>query len=401
MNLKNFKLGFGIAAAGILIGGLIFSSIDKFETNIGGVVPNTITNTLKTAEANMYKQFLDLSLMDYQNSNTSFKSHGQTNCFLENNVINCSIENVQFEYLTNEGETKQNTLSVDKVLINNVKDFKTKVELIYGKDIKTEAILKPDFKTNFSVIASNIKFNNKSQAESIISTIRNQSTSEYSLSDIELLNKFLSKNLDTLSIKLTDHSENKNNIINNQSEVTIYSNNLNIGASINVDLTSKFIELLSKKEVTKEDLLNMNEVDRVKAENDLNELSKLKMKEMVINNISLKLNNKEPHFIKELFEVSLITDSDKSLSNEELTQQLDLNFSEILKLVNNSKLEQTFKTQFKEKLIEVSQGKTSDITLSLDNLSNLDMNNTMSLFMQANILKDISLINRSFSLTIK
>lgn len=400
MNFKNFKLGFGIAAAGILIGGLIFSSIDKFETNIG-VVPNTITNTLKTAEANMYKQFLDLSLMDYQNSNTSFKSHGQTNCFLENNVINCSIENVQFEYLTNEGETKQNTLSVDKVLINNVKDFKTKVELIYGKDIKTEAILKPDFKTNFSVIASNIKFNNKSQAESIISTIRNQSTGEYSLSDIELLNKFLSKNLDTLSIKLTDHSENKNNIINNQSEVTIYSNNLNIGASINVDLTSKFIELLSKKEVTKEDLLNMNEVDRAKAENDLNELSKLKMKEMVINNISLKLNNKEPHFIKELFEVSLITDSDKSLSNEELTQQLDLNFSEILKLVNNSKLEQTFKTQFKEKLIEVSQGKTSDITLSLDNLSNLDMNNTMSLFMQANILKDISLINRSFSLTIK
>ncbi len=400
MNFKNFKLGFGIAAAGILIGGLVFSSINKFDTKTGGVMPNTIiSNTIKTAEANMYKQFLDLSLIDYKKTNESFKSHGQTNCFVENNAINCSIDNVQFEYINasqpnielKEEAAKKDSLTIDKVLITNVKDFKTKMELLTNK-LDKNVLTKPGYNSSFEVLLTNVKFNNKTQLETVLEVLNEKAvTDNYPQQEFEKLKSILTSNFKQIDIKLKDKSHYDNNTLNSETELNLLTDKVEFGAGINVDLTNKFIELISKPNT---ELEKLTQEELVKYNMD-------KLTQVTVNNINLKFTNKDNSFLKDLFETTLKIESKEPLSNEELLKQMDLNYAMILTNINNSPFSEEFKQQFRYKIIEISEGRTSNIHLKLENTSKQNLNDTMQLFMQSKMTQDLSLINTKYNLSIK
>lgn len=385
MNLKNLKLGAALATAGILLGVLTFSTVDKFSVE----TKNVLTSPFKSAEATVYKQFLDLSLNGYKDLNTSFKSHGPTNCYLENNVINCSIDTLAFNYI--DSNQKNNSLTIDKVVIKNIKDFKTKVELLTDSTDK-QLLIKPDYKSSFEVLSSNIKINGKTQLETVIDSLKEQSKDKsYSEEDLNMLTQLLTKHFKQIDIKLKDNSTFTNNILNSNTELSLVTDTMELGTEINVDLTKKFIELISKSQ---EDFNKLSNEEK-------SNLSIQKMNELFINNISLKLINKDKQFIKELLETTLKIESNEKLTEAAMRDQLDLNFAELLTIVNNSSLSEEFKQLFRLKVIEVSEGRTSDIILNLNNTTKQNLNNTMSLFMKANMLKDLSILNSNFALTIK
>lgn len=384
---KNFKMGASLSVAGILLGLLTFSTIDKFNVS-SAHVSSVIKSPLKSAESNVYKQFLDLYLTDYKNQNNNFKSHGDTNCFVKEDNISCSVDNLLFSFI--DSTNKENSLSVEKITINNIKDFKTKMDLITNKSSDTSILLKPDFKSSFDISFSNIKINNQSQSDNIIKTIKEQSIEkQYSESDINLLSEFVNKHLNVINLNLKDQSIAEDNKIKTNTELTISSNTLNIGASIDINLSHLFIELISKKDIDK-----MNPQEFQKFNSD-------KMNELVINNLSFNFNTIESNFINNLLAMSLNIESDSNLSQEDLLKQLDLSYAQILTVVNNSQLNNQFKEDFKNKLINISEGKTSNISISLNNVSKQNLNKTLSLFMQANMIKDISVLNPHFLLTIK
>lgn len=387
---KNLKIGASLAITGILLGALTFSAIDRFNVS-NSHIASVISNPFKSAEANLYKQFVDLYLSDYKKQNPNFKSYGESKCFIQDNQIDCSIDNILFTFT--DSSKKENSLSVENVIIKNIKDLKNKLELIdlvnANNSVDTTILLKPDFKSSFEVLLNNIKINNQTQSENIIKTIKEQSVEKlYSESDIKLLSDFVNKHLNTMNLHLKDKSLSTDSI-NNQTELTLSTNTLSISSSISVDLTKTFIELIGKKDIN-----NMSSQELQKYSND-------KLNELIINNIGFKINNTDKNFIKELLEISLKVESDSILNEEELINQLDLNFAQILTIINNSQLPSNSKEEFKYKLIDISQGKTSDISISLNNISKMNLNQTAALFMQANTIKDIGVLNPHFTLNIK
>lgn len=387
---KNFKIGASLAITGILLGTLTFSAIDKFNVS-SSHISSVISSPFKSAEANLYKQFIDSYLSNYKKQNTNFKSYGESKCFVQENQIDCSIDNILFTFT--DSSKKENSLSIDNVTIKNIKDLKNKLELIdlvnANNSVDTTILLKPDFKSSFEVLLNNIKINNQTQSENIIKTIKEQSVEKlYSESDIKLLSDFVNKHLNTINLHLKDKSLSTDNI-NNQTELTLSTNTLNISSNISVDLTKTFIELIGKKDIN-----NMSSQELHKYSND-------KLNELIINSIGFKFSNTDKNFIKELLEIALKVESDSVLNEEELMKQLDLNFAQILTIINNSQLPNNSKEEIRYKLIDISKGNTSDISITLNNISKRNLNQTASLFMQANTIKDIGVLTPYFTLNIK
>lgn len=328
-------------------------------SNTVSEVKQEIINKAANVEALAVEKVLKDTLSDLKKEVPAFSGYSKLTCDSHtesNNEIQCIITNLQFSTVHPQTKLKTN-ITVDNIIISNPEDIKTRIDVMNNVALPSD-ILQPGFKSNFKIRINDIKVDNVSPLTLSLNNVVEQSKVKYGDKISNELSTLLTPTFSKVNIVVTDNSYvDSNGVFVGNNEIQFETPNSKLFTNVNYEMTKKAIELNSK---TNEELLKLSKEEQ-------EALNQEKMNEVKLNQLTIGINNTQKDFIRSLFKIVTNAESGKEVSEQEFQDNLDLNMGQLVQGVSNGPLDPNLVQSIKIKLMEISQGKTSDFELQLVN----------------------------------